>query len=151
MPSDWRGNFDLRSGRVKCHDSFDLVWGPNRDWARCSGDIYRLQKIFLFLAIPQGEVLNEPTMGCCLHNYIFKKMTDTTICELQIKLEQELKTQLSDLGIMSVNVARNAQNSGGVNIKITGKDFSYLLQAHGDDLLTLNLLEAIGQVGFSYK
>ena len=77
--SDWKFNGRIDSGRVRCHGSGDFVRGQNRDWARVTGNNYVLQKLILYFAIPKGEVINAPEIGCCLHEYLFAPLTPTNI------------------------------------------------------------------------
>ena len=84
MPSDWMFNHDLSSGRLKCHGNGDIVRGKNMDWARVEGPEYVKQKLFLYFAIPPGEIINDPEVGCCL------------IAE-PIPMKRELKLEIAGL------------------------------------------------------
>jgi hypothetical protein len=147
VPTDWLGNFDLKSGRVRCHGNFKILWGPNRDWARTSTNIqYLLQKLVIFFAIPKGEVINDPGIGCCLHRYLFDKQTSSTLVELRSELEYDLKNQLPELGVKSVKTQVNKQNRDAVDIQLLSDKFSLLLSASRDDILNIDLLNVVGAI-----
>jgi len=117
------------------------VWGANRDWARISGAAAILQKLILYFAIPKGEVIDEPTVGCCLHNYLFDKLTDNTICLLEMEMADELKSQIPELGVHKVSAEQTDTES--VKLTITGYS-TWLLNISREDLLDINLLHVFG-------
>ncbi len=116
--------------------------GPNRDWARVSGDEAALQKLILYFAIPKGELLNDPNIGCCLHNYIFDRLTDNSLYMLQNEMEYELKQQIPELGVHRVE-AEAAGTKDSVKLTIVGYQ-TWLLTVSRNDLLDLNLLDVFG-------
>lgn len=144
MPSDWKFNDNLKNGRVECHLAGDLVMGVNRDWARVSGNKAILQKLVLYFAIPKGEVLNDPGIGCCLHNYIFDKITDTTMINIMNEMEYELKTQIPELGVHQVMVSMAGEDA--VKLQIIGYSTWPAITLSRSDLLDLNLLNTFGSI-----
>lgn len=139
MSSDWKFNGRIESGRVRCHGSGDLVFGPNRDWARVSGPAAILQKFVLYFAIPKGEVINEPDIGCCLHNYIFDKLTDTTLYLLQMEMAAELKKQIPEMGVQRVTAERGSDKET-VKLTVMGVN-TWILLASRSDLLDINIID----------
>ncbi len=127
---------------MRCHGSADIVQGQNRDWARVSGNQYLIQKLKLFMMIPKGEVINEPDMGCCLYSYLFDKLTAQRLVELRMELEYDLKNQLPELGVYSVQATTN--QGGIVNIQIQSRTGTWLLEASRDELLDIDLLNVFG-------
>lgn len=134
-------NGDLSSGRLKCHGSGDLVRGKNMDWATVSGDAAKLQKLILYFAIPPGEVVNDPNLGCCLHTELFNKMTQGNLALIRVKMEAELKEQLPELGIQYIEVRMIDKNS--ISLKIIGYN-TWFLQVSRDDLMDISLLDVFG-------
>ena len=118
--------------------------GPNRDWARVDGPAAVLQKLILYFAIPKGELLNDPNIGCCLHNYLFDKLTDTTLYMLQNEMEYELKQQIPELGVHRVK-AEASSTQDSVKLTILGYQ-TWLLNMSRNDLIDLNLLDVFGGV-----
>jgi phage baseplate assembly protein W len=118
--------------------------GANRDWARVSGDEAILQKLILYFGIPKGELLNDPNIGCCLHNYIFDKLTDGTLFMLQNEMEYELKQQIPELGVHRVEAEASGTHDS-VKLTIVGYQ-TWLLTVGRDDLLDLNLLDVFGGI-----
>lgn len=135
-------NIDGKSGRVQCHGSADIVAGPNRDWARVSDNACLLQKLKLFFMIPKGEVINEPDLGCCLYKYEFDTLTASTLVELRMELEYDLKSQLPELGVQQVMADK--LDNGSVSLQIIGKNGIIPLSVSRDDLLNIDLLDAFG-------
>jgi phage baseplate assembly protein W len=125
-----------------CHGSADIMWGPNRDWARVSGNAYLLQKLKIFFMIPKGELLNEPDVGCCLYRYEFDKLTDSTLVELRMELEYDLKSQLPELGVHQV--AAEKLDNGSVKLQIIAQNGVIPLLISRDDLLNVDLLDNFG-------
>jgi phage baseplate assembly protein W len=123
---------------VRCHGAGDLVFGPNRDWARVSGNAAILQKLVLYFATPKGEVINEPDLGCCLHRYVFDKLTSTTLYLIQAEMEAELEDQIPELGVQRVRASRVDKES--VRLEIIGYS-TWLLTVSRSDLLDLNIID----------
>ncbi len=144
MPTDWMLNWSGKSGRIRCHQDADLVWGKNRDWSRVSGDDYLLQKLKLYFGIPHGEVLNDPSIGCCLHNYLFDTLTSESLLAMGAELEYELKDQLPELGVQSVYVA--AEGTNAVRLRIDARDRSYIIPVSKEDLLAFSLIDTFRDV-----
>jgi phage baseplate assembly protein W len=138
LSSDWKFNGRLEAGRVRCHGTGDLLFGSNRDWARVSGNAAILQKFILYFAIPKGEVINEPNIGCCLHNYIFDKLTDTTLYLLQMEMAAELKEQIPEMGVQRVK-AEKAEDKETVKLTVMGYN-TWILLASRSDLLDINII-----------
>ncbi len=92
--------------------------------------------------IPKGEVINEPDMGCCLYSYLFDKLTAQRLMELRMELEYDLKNQLPELGVYSVQAITN--QGGIVNIQIQSRTGTWLLEASRDELLDIDLLNVFG-------
>ena len=136
-------NNDPSSGRVRCHGKGDLVMGPNRDWARVSGNRAIMQKLVLFFFIPKGEVINEPDVGCSLQGRLFDKLTENTLIETGMELEYDLKQQIPELGVQLVQVARGG-NDGEVSITIYAAAGKWTLLANREELLDVNLIEEFG-------
>ena len=112
--------------------------GQNRDWARVSGDHYVLQKLILYFAIPKGEVINAPEIGCCLHEYLFAPLTATNIFMIESTMESEIGQQIPELGIHSVSAEKIDELS--VKLRIVGYK-TWLIQVSRSDLLDLNLID----------
>jgi phage baseplate assembly protein W len=144
ITSDWKFNGDLRNGRVRCHGAGDLVRGMNRDWARVSGIDAIIQKLQLYFAIPKGELLNEPTIGCCLHNKLFDKVTETTCIDISMEMEYELKDQIPELGLQRV-IASMSTTKDAVNLQIMGF-YTWILLVSRSDLLDINFIDVFGGV-----
>ncbi len=125
--SDWALNVDGLGGRVRCHGSADIVAGPNMDWARVSGDAYALQKLKIYFLIPKGEVINDPEVGCCLHEYIFDRLTVESMLALENDLLSELQAQLPELGATSVRVTKETEDS--LRVVINGPNATMILNA----------------------
>jgi phage baseplate assembly protein W len=138
--SDWRLNWAGRSGRIRCHQDGDLVAGPNNDWSRVSGPDYLLQKLKLYFGIPHGEVINHPEIGCCIHSYIFDRLTDETCLALQAELAYELADQLPELGVQSVQVLQDAKSS--VRVQISSQAGQYVMEIDKNDLLAFSLIDS---------
>lgn len=141
MPSDWMFNHDLSSGRLKCHGNGDLVRGRNMDWARVEGSEYVKQKLFLYFAIPPGEIINDPEVGCCLHNELFNKNTKKNLAIIRIKLESELQKQLPELGVHNIEVRSADKDS--ITLKVIGYS-TWMFQIHRNDLVDLRMLDVFG-------
>jgi hypothetical protein len=108
-----------------------------------SGNAQLVQKLIIWAAITKGEIINEPELGCCLHNYLFGKLTETAMLELQMELEYDLKNQLPELGVQSVVVLQDGQGKDAVNIQILSSELGkFLLQASREDLLNINLVDS---------
>jgi phage baseplate assembly protein W len=142
LSSDWKFNGRLEAGRVRCHGAGDLVFGANRDWARVSGNAAILQRFILYFAIPKGEVINEPNMGCCLHNYIFDKLTDTELYLMQMEMAAELQAQIPEMGVQRVKAERTGDRDS-VKLTVIGYN-TWILSFSRDDLLDLNILDVFG-------
>lgn len=139
MPSDWEFNGRIEAGRVRCHGSGDLVWGKNRDWSRVSGQKAVVQKLILYFAIPKGELLNDPGIGCCLHNYLFDRVTDTTLVNIMNEMEYELKNQIPELGLQRV-MASMSDTKDAVKLQIVGFN-TWMLNVSRSDLMDINLID----------
>lgn len=136
--TDWKFNGRIEAGRVRCHGAGDIVSGKNRDWARVSGVAAILQKFILYFAIPKGEVIDEPDIGCCLHNYIFAKLTDTTLYLLQMEMTAELKVQIPEMGVQKVTAEKYDEET----VKLTIMGYStWVLLASRSDLLDINIID----------
>lgn len=143
MASDWRFNFDLTNGRVRCHLKGDIVRGLNQDWARISGAAYLLQKLVIYFAIPKGEIINEPNMGTCLHNYIFDKITSTVLSRIEVEMEAELQEQIPELGVNYVTAEFYDQTKTAIKLSIVGFN-TWIFQIFREDLLDINLIDIFG-------
>lgn len=141
IATDWKFNFRLDAGRVRCHGAGDIVWGTNRDWARTSGAAALLQKLVIYFAIPKGEVIGDPELGCCLHNYLFDKLTENTRVLMEMEMEHELKSQIPELGVHKVSAEKT--DSGSVKLTILGYN-TWLFNVSREDLLDINLLDVFG-------
>ena len=115
--------------------------GVNRDWARVTGNEAILQKLILYFAIPKGELLNDPGIGCCLHTYIFDKITDTTLVNIMNEMDYELKVQIPELGLN--RVIASMADAESVKLQIIGYN-TWLLKVSRSDLMDLNLLDVFG-------
>jgi hypothetical protein len=142
LPSDWKFNGRLEAGRVRCHGAGDFVFGANRDWARVSGNAALVQKFVLYFAIPKGEVINEPNMGCCLHNYIFSKLTATELYLMQMEMAAELQVQIPEMGVQRVKAERT-NDKDSVKLTVLGYN-TWILSISRNDLLDLNILDVFG-------
>ncbi|MFZ3147831.1 MAG: hypothetical protein WA137_02185 [Methanothrix sp.] len=143
MPTDWKFNDDLRSGRVTCHGAGDFVRGTNCDWARVGGNAAILQKLIIFFAITKGEVINAPDMGCCLHNYIFASATAENLLTMAMELEYDLKKQVPELGVQNVKAAKG-KTKDTVSLTVITKTETLILTVARDELLDINLLNEFG-------
>lgn len=139
MSSDWLMNF-VGEGRVRCHGAGDIKAGTNRDWARVSGNAATIQKLKIWASIPKGEVINDPEIGCCLHNYIFAKMTVEEMLAARNEVEYDLRTQLPELGIYSVELTKDQSRNDTINIKLLTRDQSFILYLGQSDLNSLDLV-----------
>jgi phage baseplate assembly protein W len=139
LSSDWKFNGKIEAGRVRCHGAGDLLFGANRDWARVSGAEATIQKFILYFAIPKGEVINEPDMGCCLHNYIFATLTDTTLYLLQMEMAAELKIQIPEMGVQRVTAERT-EDKESVKLTVMGYN-TWILRVSRSDLLDINIID----------
>ncbi len=92
--------------------------------------------------IPKGEVINEPDLGCCLYRYEFDKLTESTLVELRMELEYDLKNQLPEMGVQQVIVQQKPREA--VSIQIQSRTGIWLLDASRDDLLNVDLLDVFG-------
>ena len=106
-----------------------------------SGNAYLLQKLIIYFAIPKGEVIDDPDVGCCLHNYLFDGLTDSTIAELENKMEAELQRQIPEIGVHRVTA--KIKDSESVQITILGFN-TWLLNVSREDLLDINLIDIFG-------
>jgi phage baseplate assembly protein W len=101
-----------------------------------------LQKFILYFAIPKGEVINEPNMGCCLHNYIFDKLTDTELYLMQMEMAAELQAQIPEMGVQRLKAERTSDRD---SVKLTVMGYNiWILSVSRDDLLDLNILDVFG-------
>ncbi|MFA5752937.1 MAG: hypothetical protein WC910_07715 [Bacteroidales bacterium] len=123
---------------MRCHGAGDFVRGQNRDWARVTGNNYVLQKLILYFAIPKGEVINAPEIGCCLHEYLFAPLTPTNIYLIESTMESEIGQQIPELGIHSVSAEKVDEMT--VKLRILGYA-TWLIQMSRSDLLDLNLID----------
>jgi len=116
--------------------------GANRDWARAGGKSAIIQKLVLFFNIPKGEVINEPDLGCSLLSRIFDKLTQSSLYELAMELEYDLKRQIPELGVQIVRAEPNG--AGTVRLTIYSAAGNWVLDANRDELIDVNLLEEFG-------
>lgn len=123
---------------MRCHGAGDLLFGPNRDWARVSGAAATVQKFIIYFAIPKGEVIDEPDLGCCLHNYIFAKSTDTTLYLLQMEMATELQKQIPEMGVQRVMAEKYDEET--VKLTVMGYN-TWVLLASRSDLLDINIID----------
>jgi phage baseplate assembly protein W len=130
---------------VTCHGAGDLVKGPNCDWARISGAPAILQKLIIFFAITKGEVINAPDVGCCLHNYLFDKLTENNLLMMAMELEYDLKRQIPELGVQNVK-ATKGKTKDTVSLTILSRTGTLILQVSRDELLDINLLNEFGVI-----
>ena len=143
--SDWKFNADTRPGRVRCHGRGDIVRGKNMDWARVSGDSYLLQKLIIYFALPPGELLNDPEVGCCLHEMLFLPLTDSNLAMIRVVMTDELRTQIPELGVQHVEVSAT-DTKDAIMLKIMGYN-QWIFNICRDDLIDINLLDVFGGVG----
>jgi phage baseplate assembly protein W len=102
-----------------------------------------IQKLILYFGIPKGELLNDPDIGCCLHNYIFDKITETTLINIMNEMEYELKVQIPELGVHRV-LAATTDTRDAVMLQIIGYS-TWSLVFSRNDLLDQNLLDIFGR------
>ena len=145
MGSDWRYNNDTRPGRVRCHGRGDIVRGKNMDWARVSGDAYLLQKLIIYFALPPGELINDPGVGCCLHEMLFLSLTDSNLAMIRVMMTDELRRQIPELGVQYVEVSA-ADTKDAITLKIQGYN-EWVFNISREDLIDINLLDVFGGVG----
>jgi phage baseplate assembly protein W len=139
MSSDWLLNF-VGEGRVRCHGAGDIKAGANRDWARVSGNAEILQKLKIWASIPKGEVVNDPTVGCCLYNYIFAKMSSDELLSARNELAYDLANQLPELNIYSVDIKKENGRNDTLNIKLMTQDQTIMLALSQSELNDLDLV-----------
>ena len=104
-----------------------------------SGQEAIIQKLILYFAIPKGELLNDPGIGCCLHNYLFDKVTDTTLVNIMNEMEYELKNQIPELGLQRV-IAAMSDTRDAVKLQIVGFN-TWMLNVSRSDLTDINLID----------
>lgn len=81
-------------------------------------------------------------MGCCLHNYIFDKLTDTELYLMQMEMAAELQAQIPEMGVQRV---RSERTSDRDSVKLTVMGYNtWILRVSRDDLLDLNILDVFG-------
>lgn len=86
-------------------------------------------------------MIDEPELGCCLHNYLFDKLTDNTLVLMEMEMEYELKAQIPELGVHKVSAEK--ADSGSVKLTILGYN-TWLFNVSREDLLDINLLDVFG-------
>lgn len=85
--------------------------------------------------------MGQPEMGCCLHNYLFDRITSSSLVEMQTVMTAELQDQIPELGVHMVQAERSAYKDS-VRLIIEGHD-TWIFDVSRDDLLEISLLEAI--------
>jgi hypothetical protein len=98
----------------------------------------------LYFAIPKGEVLNDPNVGCCLHNYIFDKNTDERLVVLEIEMTQELLDQIPELGLHKIDASRGITKDS-IKLKIVGFN-TWIFNVTRNDLIDISLVDVFGGV-----
>ena len=142
--SDWRFNNDTRPGRVLCHGRGDIVRGKNMDWDRVYGEDYLRQKLIIYFAIPPGEVINDPEVGCSLHKFIFMPLTPDNLVLIRVVMEYELKNQLPELGTQFVEVLA-AEDKNSIKLTIYGYN-TWIFNISRENLIDINLLDVFSGV-----
>lgn len=129
--SDFRTNLDLGFDRaIRCHENFDFLISVQGDIMETLSDADAIiQKLFLWMAIKEGEVPNEPDLGCCIYKYYYKKPTPNNLLLLEKELEYQLKSLIPELAVQSVSVAsleNNYARIDGVQITIISQEYGKL-------------------------
>ncbi|MHB8118664.1 MAG: hypothetical protein ACYDHX_08065 [Methanothrix sp.] len=130
---------------MSCHGGGDIVMGTNRDWARVTGHRAILQKIALLFAIPRGELINSPDIGCTLQSHLGDKLTDMSLIELSMELEQDLKNQIPELFVHTVTAERGS-NKNEVRLTIDSPLGLMVFGIDRDELLNMNLIDSFTQI-----
>jgi len=115
------------------------------DWARVSGDAYLLQKLIIYFALPPGELINDPEVGCCLHEMLFLPLTDSNLAMIRVVMTDELRTQIPELGVQHVEVSAT-DTKDAIMLKIMGYN-QWIFNICREDLIDINLLDVFGGVG----
>lgn len=137
--SDFRTNLDLGFDRaIRCHENFDFLISVQGDLILTLSDTDAIiQKLFLWMAIKEGEVPNEPDLGCCIYKYFYKRPTLNNLLLLAKELEYQLKTLIPELGTKSVSVASTSNDYG----KIDSVEITIISQDYGKINLTTNQMD----------
>jgi len=86
-------------------------------------------------------MIDEPEVGCCLHNYIGARLTEETRVLIEMEMEYELKNQIPELGVHKVS----AQRADGDSIKLTILGYNtWIFNISREDLSALNLYDIFG-------
>jgi len=114
------------------------------DWDRVFGADYLKQKLIIYFAIPPGEVINDPEVGCSLHKFIFMPLTPDNLVLIRVVMEYELKNQLPELGTQFVEVLA-AEDKNSIKLTIYGYN-TWIFNISRENLIDINLLDVFSGV-----
>lgn len=66
----------------------------------------------MWMALPKGERLN-PSLGCCLHDYFHRKITNVIYRQLELDIRSDLKSVFPELSIKNIAVDNISDLSSG--------------------------------------
>jgi phage baseplate assembly protein W len=136
--ADLLTNFNLEQGSCKCHSLLDILLSPTGDLALTKTDQQTLrQRFLLYLATPKGERL-DPTVGCCLHDFLHEINSPRVTRKLELYIESDLRTQFPELGIKTVRCSPSTYLDGEMEINVILADDSLQFLFTSDDLLNLS-------------
>jgi hypothetical protein len=142
--NDFLINFDLGFDEAfKCRSNMDFEMSAQGDIQMTKSAIQVvLQKLWIWMAIKEGEVPNDPTLGCAIYKYFFKKSTPNNLALMQREVEYQLKTLIPELDVKSVTCV-GANSSEGriedVHLEIISNTYgTYNLKTTQGDMEQLN-------------
>lgn len=127
----------MGAGRVRCHSNLDLVTTLTGDIAITPDDVtnYR-QRLFMWLATPKGERI-DPSVGCCLYDFLHNKATSTTARTLELYLASDLAVAFPELDVKSVRCKLSSDNrTFSVDVKLGDESLTFLFS--DNDLLNIS-------------
>jgi len=110
---DLLASFDLSAWIVGCHSSWDLLTTITGDLALTKDTAENnRQRLLMWMVLPRGERL-DPSIGCCLYDYLHAKMTDILGKQLELDLKADLSQVFPDLKIKQLSVNQIKDLTGG--------------------------------------
>lgn len=141
--TDFLLNMNLGFDRaIRCHSNLDFAISVNGDIIELESTTDAvIQKIFLWLSIKKGEIPGEPTLGCCIYKYFYKKAIPDVMGQLQGEIYYEMVTWIPELNVKSVTVRSESTNGrvDAVGVTIISGDYGTIqLDVNQNEMESMN-------------
>jgi len=104
-------NMRAGSGFIKCHDLLDLEPSSSGSLGVTNSvEITIMQRLFIWMATPKGELPFDANYGCCVHSYMHRAINSGMLKELEADLQQDLNHVFPEFSILSIKLGRYSQN-----------------------------------------